>query len=103
MRGHWPRFDTTEWRAELARWPDLKAAGRWARLLIWFYLIRSIKPEGNAHKFENRWDDAHYAFLSSYAGAIVTKDREIKDAVEAVFGERVVALSDLPDRGGPAP
>lgn len=85
VQGNPEKFDKPEWREALSVFPDRLAAGRWARIIVWYALMRSLNPEGNEHAFENNWDDAHYAFLASYAGNLVTADRGLKQLVEAVF------------------
>jgi hypothetical protein len=78
---HTPRYNTPHWRTALARFPDRLAAGRWARILIWYALAHSVDETS---KFGNNWDDAQYAFLASYAGSLVTGDAGLRDAVAAV-------------------
>lgn len=86
-----PHFDTSKWRKSLGQFPDRLAAGRWARLFIWYSLARSISISRGAsslkaeHEFGNNWDDAHYAFLASYTRRLVTLDKGLKLAVKAVF------------------
>ncbi len=89
------RFDEPPWRAALSCFPDRLAAGRWARIIIWFALMRSLAPESNQHEFENNWDDAHYAFLGSYTAQIATYDRGLRRLVRAVFPSVAVVCSSL--------
>ena len=79
------RFDGPRWRAVLSVFPDRLAAGRWARIIIWYALMRSLNPTGHEHEFENNWDDAHYAFLASYTHRIATHDNGMKRLIAAVF------------------
>ena len=81
------RFDGPDWREALSQFPDVHAIGRWARILLWYVLRRSIKPNEPAHSFENNWDDAHYAFLTSYTKRIATRDRELRRLVTDLFEE----------------
>lgn len=78
------RLDTQEFREALERFPDMLAAGRWGRIIVWYALQRALNPQGNHHKFENDWDDAHYVFLASYANRIVTLDKPVKRAIRAL-------------------
>lgn len=79
------KFDSPEWRAALSVFPDRHAVGRWARIIVWYCLMRSLHPTGDDHDFENNWDDAHYGFLASYTGRIATHDKGLKRLVAAVF------------------
>lgn len=86
-----PRYDRDDWRTILTQFPDELAIGRWARVIVWYALMRSLNPQGDQHAFENDWDDAHYAFLASYAERIVTNDKGLRRAIWAVFPSVEVA------------
>ena len=76
------RFDSKGGRRELSRFPDQLAAGRWCRIIAWYGLMHSL---GKTASFENNWDDAQYAFLSSYTGWLATDDRRLRETTQAVF------------------
>lgn len=78
------------WRPALLRFPDTLALGRWVRIILWYMVQRSI---GMSKSFENNWDDAHFAHLASYTGAILTKDRQLKRLLAVVFPHVVVVES----------
>ncbi len=94
------RFDGPEWQDALTVFPYRLAAGRWARIIIWYALMRSLNPAGDQHKFENDWDDAHYPFLASYTGRIATLrtklDKGIKRLIAAILPH--VSTYDVPLR-----
>jgi hypothetical protein len=89
----WPRLDTAEWRAALDVFPDLHAAARGLRLLMW--AIHRYAA-GATRDFENLWEDSQYAFLASYSNALLTRDEGLARMTAVVFpGVRL--YRDLPD------
>jgi len=77
-----PGRDTEAWRNALAVFPDIHAAGKFIRLLLWSALRRVVKPKAN---LINDWDDIHYVFLASYSGHIATADRGVMEMAQAIF------------------
>jgi hypothetical protein len=67
-------FPAQEWREYLARFPDDLAIGVWARIIAYYQYRRAV---GDKDKFENNWDDAHYAFLARFTGYIATDDKRL--------------------------
>lgn len=76
------RFGTSDWRRTLSVFPDRAAIGRWTRLVMWYALQHAI---GRTKRFENNFDDAHYAFMASYCLYLVTADLGLTRAVQALF------------------
>lgn len=80
------RMQGADWRAALTSFPDRLAVARFARLIVWYSLMQSVDiGTGKTKKFENNYDDANYAFASSYSGLIATDDKGLWKAVQAVF------------------
>ena len=76
------KYAAPEWKSVLAMFPDVKAIGRWARLMLWSYM--SVTP-ASPSDFHNRWDDAHHAFLASYTLNLATRDKRMASMVKTVF------------------
>lgn len=80
------RLVRPDWTSYLRRRPQDFAVVRWAWLMRWYGLTflygRRRKPE---KKPENNWDDAVYALVASYAGCLATKDKFLRETVEAIF------------------
>lgn len=77
------RFASDDWRQALSVFPDIHAIGRWARIVLWYVMRRLV--EDNAQDFENNWDDAHYAFLTSYTKCLATHDSGLKKLVTNLY------------------
>lgn len=86
-------LDTPAWRDALSVFPDRHAFARALRLLVWTVHYRAA---GGSNRFENYWDDAQYAFLASYAGTLLTGDKNMARMTTDVFPS-VRVLRDLPD------
>jgi hypothetical protein len=96
-----PERSSAEWCEALAVFPDRFAIGRWHRLTAWIILEalrRGAAPL--SHEMMNFFDDAHYAFLASYAGTLLTRDRGLARMTTDVF-PNVRVLRDLPDERWP--
>jgi hypothetical protein len=76
------RYGSQAWIDALTEFPDRRAIGRYSRILYWYMLL---KCSGRTRKFGNNWEDSHYAFLTSYVGAIATTDGGMRALIEAVF------------------
>lgn len=84
------KYSSEPWVRALAKFPDEKAVGRWARIVAYTHLRRTC---GRPKKFENNWDDAHYAFLASYAGRLATRDNPLIAMVQTIFPHVVITES----------
>ena len=89
------KYKTADWEQALTIFPDKMAIGRWLRVLYWYTIISAGKSDKEVEK-GNDFDDAHYAFLSSYSGFIATRDQGLKDCISALFP----SCQTLLQRGG---
>jgi hypothetical protein len=79
------KYKTRAWRKALACYPDRQAMGRWVRLMAYYAMLRVLKRDHRDDRFANNFEDATYAFLSSFAGSIATNDAILRDCSAAVF------------------
>lgn len=73
------RYGDRCWRKHLQSFPDRLLIARRARLELYYAIRRSL---GDSRKFENNWDDIHYAIAASYTGHIATHDQGLIRACE---------------------
>jgi hypothetical protein len=84
------KFAVPSWSAALHGFPDRLSQARWTRLILWYALQRALKSDWPDRKIGNSFEDAYYAFLSSYSKCLATEDEGLVDAVKAAFpGVRV--------------
>jgi hypothetical protein len=76
------RYRKYAWRRTLSVFPDRAAIGRWSRLIMWYAIMHAA---GRTKRFDNNFDDAHYGFLASYAGHLVTHDDLLAETVSVLF------------------
>jgi hypothetical protein len=69
------------WRRLLSAFPDKLLIARTARLDLYYAIRRAL---GDSKKFENNWDDKHYALCASYTGHLVTHDAGLRTAAEII-------------------
>jgi hypothetical protein len=69
------------WRRHLECFPDRLLIARSARLELYYAIRRSL---GDSRKFENNWDDKHYAIAASYTGHLATHDGGLMTAAEII-------------------
>lgn len=82
----WPILVTNPHRLAIYRWSKLEA----------FYSTQYA--DGHTRKFENNFDDIHYALLATYTGHLGTDDKGLIEAVTTAFpGLRVIRIKDLSD------
>lgn len=87
-----------EWRQQVASDPNRFAVIRWARFVAWSCVKRAA---GQTVKYENNFDDAHYALLGSFTGHLGTDDRKLGEAAMSIFpGICVLELAALMDNCG---
>ncbi|MGN6369379.1 MAG: hypothetical protein ACTHN5_14065 [Phycisphaerae bacterium] len=75
-------YQTPIWKKRLEVFPDVYAAGRLSRVNSWYGLKFTA---GHTRGLQNSCEDAGYAFTASYAGHLVTKDKGLRECVQAVF------------------
>lgn len=79
-----PHYAMGEWPSRLTRYPDIYAAARWGRLLVW-YTLRFAARGGSDKDVGNSYYDAKYLFSASYVGRLATLDHDQAIACRAVF------------------
>jgi hypothetical protein len=78
------------WRRYLEGFPDRLIVAKFARLQLYYSIRRTL---GDARKFENNYEDMHYAIAASYTGHIATSDTRLIRACELLApGVRVFRL-----------
>lgn len=83
------------WRRHLTVFPDRLLIARRVRLDLYYAIRRSL---GDSRKFENNWDDIHYAIAASYTGHLATHDGGLATAAEIL----APGLRVFPNRSGSA-
>ena len=86
------RYRSEPWQRQLKAFPDRCAAGRWARLILWYFVKWAV---GETSKFKNNWDDMHYALVASYTGHLATHDKGLAEAMAVVFPDCAVRTSPV--------
>lgn len=79
------KYDRLAWLREFRRFPDRSATARLYRITAWYAIQRVQARNMSDEEFSNNFEDARYAFLSSYMFAIATHDRGLKKCVRAVY------------------
>ena len=74
-------YSDWRWRRHLECFPDRLLIGKRARLDLYYAIRRSL---GDSKKFENNWDDMHYAITASYTGHLATHDAGLVRAAEII-------------------
>jgi hypothetical protein len=93
------RYGDWRWRRHLERFPDRLLIAKRARLDFYFALRRSL---GDSRKFENNWDDIHYAISASYTGHLATHDAGLARAAEILApGLRIYSITGAPPQTPP--
>jgi hypothetical protein len=80
-RGGRGEYGDWRWRKHLECFPDRLLIARRARLDLYYAIRRSL---GDSRKFENNWDDIHYAIAASYTGHLATHDGGLATAAEII-------------------
>lgn len=76
------------WRRHLEGFPDRLIVAKLARLELYYGIRRTL---GDTRKFENNYEDMHYAIAASYTGHIATSDERLIRVCELLApGLRVV-------------
>lgn len=78
----YPECSGLEWQAKLCCFPDQFAVGRWMRVLARSHCRALL---GRTKGIQNDWDDAQYAFLTSYSLRLLTLDKDLAQAVRQLF------------------
>jgi hypothetical protein len=99
------RYSSDEWQRQLNIFPDVKTFGRVSRILCWYgqSLLRQTGRRGLDElpkKFGNNYEDFQYGLSASYTGYLATKDRGLREMVEAVFPHVEVLEPSVSDKRG---
>lgn len=80
-RGGRGPYGDWRWRRHFGCFPDRLLIARRVRL-DFYYAIR--RASGDSKKFENNWDDIHYAIAASYTGHLAPHDSGLATAAEII-------------------
>lgn len=79
-----PEYAAGRWPELLSQFPDVFAAARWGRLLVWSALRYAARCASDKD-LGNSYYDAKYLFSASYVGRLATLDKDQAIACRTVF------------------